>query len=479
MNCIYDFAVVGAGVTGAWTAYELSKYTVKTCLLEAGSDVCSGATRANSAIMHAGYDAKNGTLMAELNVKGNEIVRNSFKEMAIPFKQIGSMVLAFTDEDLETIKELFERGQKNGVPDLKLLSAEETFALEPNLSPEVKGSLLAPTAGVVSSFELCAAPAEISVNNGVDFVRNFKVVKIENTEEYNILTDEQGHFVKAKYVINAAGVHADEVARLMGDDTFNITPRRGEYAILDNKVGNLVSHVIFQPPVKYGKGILASPTVDGNLLVGPTAENIEDKDDKATTDEGIKTAFDGARKSVPSISERDTIKLFAGVRPIGDKHDFIIGFSEKNDFLINAAGIESPGLTAAPAAGKYIVKKIKEHGIELKEKEDFKPGRTVIRFHELSDEEKSEVIKKNPLYGRIICRCETITEGEIVDSVRRNVGAVDVDGVKRRVRAGMGRCQGGFCSPRVMEIISRELGIDMTKVTKFGGNSWIVNKETK
>ena len=479
MNCIYDFAIIGAGVTGAWTAYELSKYTAKTCLIEAGSDVCSGSTRANSAIMHAGYDAKSGTLMAKLNVKGNEIVRKVYKEMAIPFKQIGSMVLAFDDEGLETIKNLYDRGQANGVPDMKLLSAEETFALEPNLSSEVKGALLAPTAGVVSSFELCAAPAEISVNNGVEFIRNFKVIKIDAEENVNVLTDESGNQIKAKYVINAAGVHADEVARLMGDDTFNITARRGEYAILDNKVGNLVSHVIFQPPVKFGKGILASPTVDGNLLVGPTAENIEDKDDKATTDEGVQTAFDGARKSVPTISERDTIKLFSGIRPVGDKHDFIIGFSEKNEKLINAAGIESPGLTAAPAVGKYIVELIKEKGIELTEKDDFKPGREVLRFHDLSDEEKAEVIKKNPLYGRIICRCETITEGEIVDSVRRNVGAVDLDGVKRRVRAGMGRCQGGFCSPRVMEIIARELNIEMTQVTKFGGNSWIVNRETK
>lgn len=475
----YDFAVVGAGVTGAWTAFELSKYNATICLLEADNDVCSGSSKANSAIVHAGYDAKSETLMAKLNVRGNELIRSLYKTMAIPFRQIGSLVLAFDDEGLDTIKKLYDRGIENGVSDMRLLGAEETLTLEPNLSTEVKGSLLAKTAGVISAFELCASAAEVAVNNGADFYRNFKVVGIEKNGDTNTLKDNTGRTVKAKYVINAAGVHADEIAGLMGDDTFTVTPRRGEYAILDNSVGQLVSHIIFQPPVRFGKGILASPTVDGNILVGPTADNIEDKEDKSTTDEGLRTAFAGAKRSVPSISERDTITLFSGIRPIGDKGDFIIGFSEKNGRLINAAGIESPGLTAAPATGEYIVSLIKEKGIKLEKKAAFKPGREVVRFKELSDEEKNALIKKNPLYGRIICRCETVTEGEIVDAVRRNVGACDLDGVKRRVRAGMGRCQGGFCSPRVMEILSKELDLPVTEITKFGGGSWLVDRETK
>jgi glycerol-3-phosphate dehydrogenase len=476
-NNQFDFAVIGAGVSGAWIAYELSKYTAKTCLIEKENDVAMGATKANSAIIHAGYDPVPGTLMAKLNIRGNELVRKLCKKMDIPFRQIGSLVIALTYEDEAKIRELYERGLQNGVEGLKILNKAETLSLEPNLSPEVRGALFAETAGVCSSFEMSCAPAEVAENNGVELIRNFKVDNIRSNGEYTVLVSSSGQTVSARTVINAAGVHADEIAKLFGDDSFTITARKGEYSILDNNCGNLVHHVIFQPPVKYGKGILVSQTVDGNIIVGPTAENIDDKENKATTFEGQLTAFEGARRSVPSVSERDVITSFTGIRPIGGKGDFIIGFSDFNNRLFNVAGIESPGLTAGPAIGEYVVEKIAESGFEFVAKENFDNNRKVIRFKDLSDDEKNKIIAQNPLYGRVICRCETVTEGEIADSVTRGAGARDVDGVKRRVRAGMGRCQGGFCGPRVMEIIARELDIPMSEVTKFGGASRMTEKE--
>jgi len=479
MRKIYDFCIIGAGVSGSWIALELSKYDVSVCLLEQGSDVCSGATKANSAIIHAGFDARNGTLMAKYNVLGNKKIRELHKQMAIPFKQIGSLVLAFDDNDLETIEKLYQRGLVNGVEDMKILNADETLAIEPHLNQAVKGSLLASTAGIVSAFELCTAAAEIAVVNGVDLLTNFKVVKIITENNINKIVSEDKKEINSKYVINAAGVNADIIAGLMGDTSFTVIPRKGEYCILDNIKKYLANHVIFQPPVKFGKGILVSPTVDNNILVGPTAENINEKDDKSTTNEGLKAIFDGARKSVPEVSERDVITSFTGVRPIGSAEDFIIGFSEANSSLINAAGIESPGLTAAPAFCEYIVELIIKKGINLIEKQNYVMSREVIRFEELSNEEKNSIIKQNPLYGNVICRCETVTEGEIVACIQRPAGARDMDGIKRRVRAGMGRCQSGFCGPKIMAILERELNIDRTKITKFGKKSYMLIKPTK
>jgi len=470
----YKFAVVGAGVSGAWTAYELSKYNVEVVLLEKGSDAAMGATKANSAIVHGGYDPKPGTLMAKLNVRGNKLIRELYQKMSIPFKMTGCLVIAFDDEGINSINTLYERGQTNGAEDLKLLSREETLELEPNLSEEVKGALYCGTCGIVSAFELAIAPADVAFNNGVDFIRNFEVKSVKESGNGVILTSASGETVETEYVINAAGVHADEIARLMGDFSLNMIPRKGEYSILDNSHGDLVSHVIFQPPVKYGKGILVSPTIDGNILIGPTAENIDDKEDKVTTTVGQKAAFDGAKKSVPTVNERWTITSFTGVRPIGDKGDFTIGFSADNPHLFNVAGIESPGLSSSPAIGEYVVGQLIESGIKLEKKNNFDNTRNVVRFKSLPDEIKNEIIKKNPLYGRVICRCETITEGEIVDAIHNGIGARDVDGVKRRVRAGMGRCQGGFCGPKVTEILARELNIPITEVTKFGGNSKMI-----
>ena len=476
----YDFAIVGAGVCGAWIAYELSKRDLSVVVLEKESDVCQGTSKANSAIVHAGYDPMPGSLMAKLNVRGNELIRKLHDEMSIPFKQVGSLVVAFDYEGMDVIRELYDRGASNGVPGLEILSREETLAKEPNLSSECRGSLYAPTGGICSPFELTAAPMEIAMVNGVDFIRSFELSKVErktrgNDNDVFVLND----CIETSCVINAAGVRSAEIAALFGDGSFGILPRKGEYSLLDSNVGGLVSHVIFQPPTSLGKGVLVAPTVDGNILVGPTAQDIINCDDTTTTAAGQRHVFDSARVSVPSVSERDVITSFAGVRAVSDfrnasgDEDFVVGFSNVEG-LFNVAGICSPGLTSAPAIGEYVVNQLEDRGLVGPFKQKYETGRKVVRFMALGEDEKRAAIKDNPLYGRVICRCEGVTEGEIVDSIRRPCGAVDMDGVKRRVRAGMGRCQGGFCGPRVMEILSRELGVPYSQVTKFGRTSWMV-----
>ena len=475
----YDFAIIGAGVSGAWIAYELSKYECSVVVLEKENDVCEGTSKANSAIVHAGFDPISGSLMAKLNVRGNELIRTLHKEMSIPFRQVGSLVVAFNEEGLEAIKKLYERGVANGVPELKLLSKEETLAREKHLSQACLGSLYAPTAGVCSPFELTAAPMDLAIENGVTLLRGYELKKVERKKDEKgndvlILNDE----LEISTVINASGVHADKVAAMFGDTSFKIHPRKGEYSLLDNNVGYLTSTVIFQPPTSSGKGILVTPTVDGNILVGPTAQDVDDADDVTTTSAGQKVVFESARISVPEVSERDVITSFAGVRAVSDYKndagvaDFKIGFSSVSG-LYNVVGICSPGLSAAPAIGEYVASELVAKGLVGKKKANFKSKRNVVRFMELSDEEKLAAIKRNPLYARVICRCESVTEGEIVDCIHRPCGAVDMDGVKRRVRAGMGRCQSGFCGPRVMEILSRELKIPYTAVTKFGKGSWM------
>ena len=468
----YDYVIVGAGVTGCWTAYELSKRRNTVLVIDRASDLAEGTSKANSAIIHAGYDPEPGSLMAKLNVRGNEIIRECHERMAIPFRQNGSLVVAFDDEGMKRVNELYAKGVFNGVPGLRILSPGETYELEKNLAEGVKGALLAPTGGICSPFELAAAPLEIAVTNGVEFLRDTELLTVEKTEGGFILNGS----IKASYVINAAGVDAGRVASLFGDDSIEIHPRRGEYSLLDNAVGKLVTHTVFQPPTEKGKGILVTPTVDGNILVGPNAEDITDAYDTSTTARGQEEIFQGARLSVPTLSERDIITSFSGVRAVSQSKDFIIGFSSV-DGLINAAGICSPGLTASPAIGEYIVSLLEEKGLVGKMKETYKDSREVVRFMELDDDEKRKALERNPLYGRVICRCESVTEGEIVDSITRPAGAVTLDGVKRRVRAGMGRCQGGFCSPRVMEILSRELNVPFTDITKKGKGSWLSEKK--
>ncbi len=476
---MYDIAIVGAGVTGTMTARALSKYNLKIALLEKCNDVAMGATKANSGIVHAGFDAAEGSLMAKMNVKGCAMMPETCKKLNVPYKNNGSLVVAFSEEEDEHLKVLLARGKANGVPELSILSKEELLEKEPNLSPESTSALYAPTAGIVCPYELTIAAAECAVSNGVEFIRNCEVKAVNTDNEKITLKTTQGS-IEAKYVINAAGVFSDDLARMAGDDSISINARRGEYFLLDRAVGNTVSCTIFQCPSKMGKGILVSPTVDGNLLVGPTAEDIEDKSNVATTNSGLNDVRKYAVKSVPSVNTRNAITSFTGLRAHAEAHEFIIGISEYNSRLINAAGIESPGLSSAPAIAEYIEDIVKGVFPDAIVKADYDDTREApVRFRHMTDEERAELIKQNSAYGRIICRCETITEAEIIDAIKAPAGARDVDGVKRRTRAGMGRCQGGFCGSKVVEIIARELGCDINEITKFGGNSNILFDKTK
>jgi hypothetical protein len=479
---IYDVIIIGAGVTGSAVARELSRYRANVLVMDKGEDVCTGTSKANSAIVHAGYDCVPGSLMAKMNVRGNEMMGDLARDLEIPFKRNGSMVVCIHKEELGGLEELYERGKKNGVPGLRLLNREECLSVEPNLSENVEGALYAETAGIVCPFKLTIAMAEHANLNGVDFVFNTEAEKLWRDEEgiWNIQT-ANGRY-RTRIVVNAAGVYADVFHNMVSESKIHITPRRGDYCLLDRNVGDFVKHTIFPQPTKLGKGILVAPTIHGNVIVGPTAIDIEDKEAVATTQEGIDELISKAEMHVRHLPIRQVITSFAGLRAHEDHHEFILGEPEDAPGFMDCAGIESPGLTSSPAIGEYIGGLIRDR-LTLEKKEHWiATRRDVLDPQTLSVEERNELIRKNPAYGQIICRCETVTEGEILDAIHRPLGARSLDGVKRRTRAGMGRCQAGFCSPRVMEILVRELGLPMEKITKSGGNSRIVlgrSKEVK
>lgn len=468
----YDVLIIGAGVTGCAIARELSHTGLKIALSDACDDVAMGASRANSAIVHAGYDCVPGTLMAKLNVRGNEMFDDVCESLNVPLLRVGSFVIAFGAEDEKELNNLLERGRANGVPGLEIISGERAREMEPKLSDDVTAALWAPTAGITCPYELTIAMSENARANGADILLRKRAVAIDYANDEFTVKFEDGTSVSAKYVVNAAGVYADEVARLIGDDSFTISPRKGEYMLLD-KQALCVGTVIFQTPSKLGKGVLVSPTVDGNIFAGPTAQDKVEKNDTKTTPEGLAELKKFSLKSVPTLNLRQVITSFAGVRAQPSTGDFIIRPSDKNARFIHAAGICSPGLSSAPAIAEYVRGLIKEAGADTAERADAVYVREHAKpFRQMDAEERAEAYKRNPLYGRIICRCETVTEAEIVDAIHR--GATTVDGVKRRTRAGMGRCQGGFCAPRVMEILSRELGVPTESLTKFGGKSYMV-----
>ena len=476
----YDIAIIGAGVTGAMIARQLARYDLKIALLERCNDVAMGSTKANSGIVHAGYDPTEGSLMAKMNVRGAQLMGYVAARLHVPYKQNGSLVVAFSEEEVAHLKMLLDRGLKTGVPELRIIGKEELLELEPNLSDKAVAALYAPTAGIVCPYELTIAATECAVANGVEFLRGCEVKNITTSESEVTLDTTLGQ-IRAKYIINTAGVYADKISAMAGDDSFKIIPRRGEYFLLDRSVGGIVTRTIFQCPTKMGKGILVAPTVDGNVLLGPTSEDTPDKENTGTTWEGLNTVKKMAAKSVPSVSARDAITSFTGLRAHSLQHEFAIGISDKNHRLINAAGIESPGLSASPAIAEYVDTAIVAWlfpGAPMKP--DYNDGREEpVRFRHMNDEERAELIKKDPAYGRIVCRCETVTEGEIRDAIRGPAGARDVDGVKRRTRAGMGRCQGGFCGSKVVEILADELNCDISEITKFGGKSNIVLGKTR
>lgn len=474
-----DVIVIGAGVSGSAVARELSRYDISVCVLEKCSDVCEGTSKANSAIVHAGFDADEGSLMAKLNVEGNEMMDQLSKDLDIPFKRNGSMVVCVHKEELDGLKVLFDRGVKNGVKGLKLLTKEEALKLEPNLSDNVEGALLAPTGGIICPFELNIAMAENANANGVEFRFNTEVENITKDSDgiWHVRTNN-GEY-RSRYIVNAAGVYADKLHNMVSADKMHIIERRGDYCLLDKEVGSYVSHTIFPQPTKYGKGVLVTPTVHGNLLVGPTAIDIEKKEGNNTTQEGLDAVISKASENVKNLPMRNVITSFAGLRAHLERHEFVIEEVKDAPCFIDVAGIESPGLSASPAIGKMVGDMLKEK-MGLKEKKDWISTRKGVKSTEgLSIDEMNALIKENPAYGNIICRCEMVTEGEILDAIHRPLGARTLDGVKRRTRAGMGRCQAGFCSPRTMEILHRELDLPYEKITKSGGKSNIVIERTK
>lgn len=488
---VYDIAIIGAGVVGTLVARTLSQYDLKTVLIEKNSDVATGTTKANSGIVHAGFDAQTGTLKAKLNVKGCAMMEDLCKELHVPYEKNGSLVVAFEESEMETVKVLYDRGIANGVPEMEIIDQSALRALEPNISDKAVGALHAKSAGIVSPYELAIAAAECAVSNGVELVRNFEVSGVsfadgEFTITGNRIPDckckcEQSGEIKAKLVINAAGLFADDIAKMFDGEVFETVPRLGEYGLLDRSCSSLCSSTIFQCPNEMGKGILVTPTAHHNILVGPSAADIVDKEDVSVRVGELRNVFKVATKSVPSVSMRDMITSFAGLRSHLVTNDFYIDKSKTNDKFINLIGIESPGLASSPAIAEYVREMVIDTlDIKPTVRADFNPSRKApVIFRELSKEEQKKLIEKNPAYARIVCRCETITEGEIRDAVNAPAGAIDVDGVKRRTRAGMGRCQGGFCGSKVMEIISEELGKPINQISKFGGKSDIIYERTK
>ena len=464
-----DIVIIGGGIVGAAIARQLSRYDLSIILLEAQTDVAAGTSKANSAVLHAGFDAKPGTWKGKLNVRGNKLYRQIQAELGMDIDWIGSLVVARDTDEKNVLTELLERGRENGVSGLTLLPREKVLEIEPNLTTEITGALWAPTAGVVCPFNAVISLIENANRNGVKVLRETPVQSIicEKGHVKAVVTP-QG-MIHTRFIINAAGINADEIARLAGDDSFTIKGRKGEYILFDKTVRDLVNTVIFPAPTKLSKGILISPTVHGNIFIGPDAEDVTDKNDISTTAAGMERIISGARRLIPNLPLAAAITGFAGLRAAAGDGDFIIRESETVKGLIHAAGIQSPGFTAAPAIAEVISDILCDAGLKLFEKADFNPvnpPRPI--FRELSWNERADLIKQNPLYGRVICRCETVTEGEIVDAIHAPCGARTIDGVKRRTRAGTGRCQGGFCGPRVMAILSRELDMAINQIRKDG-----------
>ena len=473
-----DVIVIGAGVMGAAVSRELSKYKLNIMVLDKENDVSNGTSKANSAIVHAGYDAKEGTLMAKYNVLGAGMYDSLCKEIGAPYKNVGSYVLAFSEEERKHIEKLYQRGLTNGVPQMEILEKDEILRREPNINKNVVAALYAGSAGIVGPWEFTIKLLENAALNGTEVLVDAEVSNIEKLQDGYKVILKDGRSFETKVVINAAGVYADKINDMVSKNHFDIHPRIGEYYVLDKVQGKLTNSVLFQCPTIMGKGILVTKTVHGNIMVGPTAEDVESKDYVGTTTHGLDDIRRQAEKTISGINYRDSIRNFTGIRAESSTGDFIIGEVSDAPNFFNIAGTKSPGLSSAPAIGVDVAKMVVEKLGAVK-KEEFKQNRPQIHFIELSPEEKAEVIKKDPRYGRIICRCESITEGEIVDVIHRMVGARTVDGVKKRCRPGTGRCQGGFCGPRVQEILARELGKELNEIVLDKKGAYILTTETK
>jgi glycerol-3-phosphate dehydrogenase len=474
-----NVAVIGAGIVGTLIARELSRFKLEVALLESSNDVASGSTKANSGIIHAGYDAEPGTAKARFNVLGNPLFDELCEQLDVRFNRIGSLVVAFSPSERKTVERLYRRGIQNGVGDLRIIEREELLSLEPNLDDSALCALLAPQAGIIDPWEIAVAAAENAADNGAEVLLNFPVEAIERSDGGYRLISPSGE-IRAHQVINCTGVFADRIHRMVAPSTFSITPRKGQYFVLDKAAGQLVNHVIFQCPTELGKGVLVTRSVHGNLLVGPDSVEIGDREDLATTRDRLDFVRRSAGKISKNIPFGEVIRSFSGLRATPNTKDFIIEECERAPGFVDVAGIESPGLTAAPAIAHHVRDLLSRLIGGLEERKGFNPQRRkMIRFMDLPEERKNELIRKDPRFGRIICRCEQITEGEIVDAIHRKVGATTLDGVKKRVRPGMGRCQGGFCGPQVLEILARELGKGPTEIVKNEVDSYILTGSTK
>ncbi len=471
---IYDTIIIGAGITGCAIARELARSDLSIAVIDQHTDVAEGTTKANSAIVHAGYDAKPGTNKARTNVLGNRLFAGWCRDLHVSYKNNTSLVVAFDEADLPDLRALLERGRENGVEGLSLISRDELLRLEPGINPGAAGALLAETGGICSPYELTIALAEHAAINGVRFHLDTRVQAVRrNPDGTFLLSTGQGLF-NARTLVNAAGVESDAINNQLSDDPFKILPRRGEYWMIDKTYGGAFSATIFQLPTAMGKGVLVTPTVEGTVILGPTAEEIEDPDDTRTTARGLNQILEVARLTWPEPPTDAAITQFAGVRAHCDRNDFILGEAADVPGFFNAAGIESPGLTAAPAIGIELAGLVAQK-LSARPKSDFLPPLPPIGiFREMTDAARATAIDENPSYGQVICRCEQITEAEIRQAIRRPVGATTLDGVKRRTRAGMGRCQGGFCTPRVLDILAEELAVSPLDLTKFGGASKIL-----
>lgn len=466
-----DVIIIGGGVSGCASARELSRYQADILVLDKEEDVCCGTSKANSAIVHAGFDAPAGSRMAALNVAGSRRMPTLAKELDFAYQQCGSLVVCLSEEDRPALQKLYENGLTNGVEGLRIVERDELLAMEPNIADEAVAALWAPTGGIVCPFGLTYAFAENAATNGVQFQFDTEVERIEAIPGGWRLQTNRGP-LEARCIVNAAGVHADELHNQVSDDTMTIVPRRGDYFLLDHAAADHVHHTIFQLPGKYGKGVLVTPTVHGNLLIGPTANDIDDKEDTATTAAELDEVRAKAGLAVKDLPLRQTITSFAGLRAHELRHEFFL--QEAAPGFVDCAGIESPGLSASPAIGQAVAELVQSI-LHLPQNPHFNPRRKgILDPKTLSFAERAALVQKNPAYGQIICRCETVTEGEIVDAIHRVPGARSLDGVKRRTRAGMGRCQAGFCSPRVLEILARELGVPQEEITKCGGDSRLI-----
>lgn len=481
MNKKYDVVIIGGGVTGSFIARELSRYNLDIALLEKEPDVCTGTSKANTALIHAGFNADSNKLKGRLNVRGNKLYHEKVQhELDVPIEWLGAMVVAESESDIPKLEAILENGQKNEVPDLEIATGDRLYELEPNLSDDAVAALYAPTAGIVNPFELTVALANNAAKNGVDVFLEAGVEAIEVKEDHKLLQTAKGE-IKTNLIINAAGLYADKIANMVGIEKFKITPRRGEYYLYDKKMELDLQKTIFPVPTKVSKGIVVTPTDERNILIGPNAEEIESVENKSTTRAGLDKVMEGANKTIPGLSKKGIIREFVGLRPaIKETGDFLIEASDQVAGFINVAGIQSPGLASSPAIAEMVVGIVKEELNGLEEKNDFDPNyQGPPKFRHLSHKEQAELVETNSDYGQIICRCETVTKGEILDAIHEPVGARTVNGIKRRVRPGAGRCQGGFCEPKVVSILAEELGIEENEVCLESSKSKLLKERTK